>query len=119
MNRRGFMGSILALAAAPAIVRADALMRIVPRYASGGILVPDPTLDFIDLLRNHSVMEKMMRVRVPIISGGLVAAWVPSREAPAERPTFGYREVLISRDLVRDPSPAAQAAVRRLIRGDV
>lgn len=31
MNRRGFLGSILALGAAPAIVRADALMRVVPR----------------------------------------------------------------------------------------
>ncbi len=31
MNRRGFLKSILALAAAPAIVRADSLMRIVPR----------------------------------------------------------------------------------------
>lgn len=30
MNRRGFLSSILALAAAPAIVRADSLMRIVP-----------------------------------------------------------------------------------------
>ena len=31
MNRRGFLGAILAAAAAPAIVRADSLMRIVPR----------------------------------------------------------------------------------------
>lgn len=31
VSRRGFLGSILALAAAPAIVRADSLMRIVPR----------------------------------------------------------------------------------------
>lgn len=31
MNRRGFLSSILALGAAPAIVRADSLMRIVPR----------------------------------------------------------------------------------------
>lgn len=30
MDRRGFLGSILALAAAPAIVRADSLMRLVP-----------------------------------------------------------------------------------------
>lgn len=30
MNRRGFLTSILALGAAPAIVRADSLMRIVP-----------------------------------------------------------------------------------------
>ena len=31
MNRRGFLTSCLALCAAPAIVRADSLMRIVPR----------------------------------------------------------------------------------------
>jgi hypothetical protein len=31
VNRRGFLGSILAAAVAPAIVRADSLMRIVPR----------------------------------------------------------------------------------------
>ena len=31
MNRRGFLQSCLALSAAPAIVRADSLMRIVPR----------------------------------------------------------------------------------------
>lgn len=30
MNRRGFLGSLLAAAVAPAIVRADSLMRIVP-----------------------------------------------------------------------------------------
>ena len=31
MNKRGFIGAILAMASAPAIVRADSLMRIVPR----------------------------------------------------------------------------------------
>ncbi len=31
MNRRSFLSSMLALGAAPAIVRADSLMRIVPR----------------------------------------------------------------------------------------
>jgi hypothetical protein len=30
MDRRGFLGVILAAAAAPAIVRADSLMRIIP-----------------------------------------------------------------------------------------
>jgi hypothetical protein len=30
MNRRGFLGSILALGAAPAIVRADSLMKMLP-----------------------------------------------------------------------------------------
>lgn len=31
MNRRSFMNSILALSMAPAIVRADSLMRIIPK----------------------------------------------------------------------------------------
>lgn len=38
MNRRGFLQSCIALAAAPAIVRADSLMRIVQRELS--IIVP-------------------------------------------------------------------------------
>lgn len=38
MNRRGFLQSCIALAAAPAIVRADSLMRIVPRDTT--ILTP-------------------------------------------------------------------------------
>lgn len=49
LTRRGFLGSILALAAAPAIVRADSLMRVVPRdtgvlLLNGGALVE--TVDF-------------------------------------------------------------------------
>lgn len=38
MDRRGFLGAILAAAAAPAIVRADSLMRIVPRETT--LLIP-------------------------------------------------------------------------------
>ncbi len=34
MDRRGFLGSILAACVAPAIVRADSLMRIIPRETS-------------------------------------------------------------------------------------
>lgn len=34
MNRRGFLTGILALGSAPAIVRADSLMRVVPRDAA-------------------------------------------------------------------------------------
>jgi hypothetical protein len=39
MQRRSFLGSILALAAAPAIVRADSLMRVIPRETS--LLIED------------------------------------------------------------------------------
>lgn len=43
MNRRGFLGAILASMAAPAIVRAGVLMPIKPvdGYFVGGIFVPD------------------------------------------------------------------------------
>lgn len=46
MNRRSFLWSILAAAVAPAIVRADSLMRIVPRET---VLV-DPYFDSVTLL---------------------------------------------------------------------
>lgn len=39
MNRRGFLGSIIAACAAPAIVRADSLMRIVARDAT--VIAPE------------------------------------------------------------------------------
>lgn len=49
MNRRSFISSILALGTAPAIVRADSLMRIVPMdtvveydtYALGYLITPE------------------------------------------------------------------------------
>ena len=41
MNRRGFLGAILVAASAPAIVRADTLMRTVPT----GLLVSTPDSD--------------------------------------------------------------------------
>lgn len=43
MNRRGFLGSILAACAAPAIVRADSLMRLVPTETL--VLSVRPVLD--------------------------------------------------------------------------
>lgn len=72
MDRRGFLGSILALGAAPAIVRADSLMRIIPTdatlilqnamraaWATGGepeFILVHPTLTEIiaTTLRNNS-----------------------------------------------------------------
>ncbi len=39
MNRRSFLGSILLAGAAPAIVRADSLMRVIPREL--GIVTPE------------------------------------------------------------------------------
>jgi hypothetical protein len=47
-TRRSFLGSILALGAAPAIVRADALMRVVPRET---LVAPSGDVFTLDTLR--------------------------------------------------------------------
>jgi hypothetical protein len=52
-TRRGFLGSILALGVAPAIVRADSLMRIVPREttilsAVDHRMLPPGTVTYLD-----------------------------------------------------------------------
>lgn len=60
MNRRGFLGSVLALSTAPAIVRADNLMKIV---------VPKPdkySLDFLLYgLKNDEMMVHSMWLKQP------------------------------------------------------
>ena len=50
MDRRSFLSSILALAAAPAIVRADSLMRIVPVEAE--VLVPMTEFSVVSRIGN-------------------------------------------------------------------
>lgn len=62
MNRRGFLGSILALGAAPAIVRADSLMRIVPSQ----LLVETDALLSYDRITREALRvahEKMVFLR--------------------------------------------------------
>jgi len=76
MNRRGFLGSILALGAAPAIVRADSLMRVVPRDLAL-IEVPD-----VILMAPH--VEKMFHilwVETPCSSN----IWLPHRSKDEAR----------------------------------
>lgn len=46
MNRRGFLGAILAAGAAPAIVKAASLMPVFTRSASG-LFVPPTRLDVL------------------------------------------------------------------------
>lgn len=58
MNRRGFLGSILALAAAPAIVRADSLMRIVP--------LAEPIRAWTKADMEAAIREKMAQLKADI-----------------------------------------------------
>lgn len=93
MNRRSFLSSCLALAAAPAIVRADSLMKIVPRSL---IVYPPETLAFfqqdifIDQMRNFraEVLQELMvwwdtqidRVVYTTLTSGVL---VPEPDAPS------------------------------------
>lgn len=69
MNRRGFLGSILALGAAPAIVRADSLMRVVPREttiltATAGMLTESALEDaMIEIYRLADVRGRLLAIR--------------------------------------------------------
>ena len=58
-TRRGFLGSMLALAAAPAIVRASSLMKIAPgmRELESGIVVPGN-----QLLTIKQITDEALRV---------------------------------------------------------
>lgn len=51
-TRRSFLGSILALGAAPAIVRADALMRVVPASTTVLQIADDVTWSTVDFDRD-------------------------------------------------------------------
>lgn len=55
MNRRGFLSALLSAGAAPAIVRADSLMRIVPLEVE--VLTLDQIRKSADWARRHAVPE--------------------------------------------------------------
>lgn len=82
MNRRGFLGSILALGVAPAIVRADSLMRVIPRN-TGIIAAFDLTGNGRHLYHFKEVMvfptahtEAERRMMQGYLAGGMgIARW--------------------------------------------
>lgn len=96
MNRRGFIGSILALGVAPAIVRADALMRIVPRdviVASGwttfSIAFDGPTSRLVmpEVMVFSTAHDAETRRRVIAYMEGIIAS-IPEE---AGEPVTTYR----------------------------
>jgi len=73
MNRRDFLGSMLAACAAPAIVRADSLMRIVPVET---IVVPPEigvvravTVEIEKLIEYYSMLYQVTVVELDCSSG--------------------------------------------------
>lgn len=61
MNRRGFIGSILAACAAPAIVRADSLMRII---------APETTVATVQW--GHQVVDEYIVTKISEASGNKI-----------------------------------------------
>lgn len=73
MNRRGFIGAILAAAMAPAVVRADSLMRIVPRDAliigGQGVLAGEDMLSFIREQTQFDIARDSLMMSFDIFDG--------------------------------------------------
>lgn len=76
MNRRGFLGAMLAACAAPAIVRAESIMRIAP-----ALIVPDTLLGTPMIFRQYPnnlfldpLGERLQLIREMITYGSLKAA---------------------------------------------
>jgi hypothetical protein len=92
ITRRGFMQSILALAAAPAIVRADSLMRIVPTR----------TL----------ILPATKRMLIPFMKSGYQSFWIDNPFS-ALRPEFSSVVIEVPVDLpYADIQRIARQAVR-------
>lgn len=68
MNRRSFLSSCLALAAAPAIVRADSLMKIVPR----SLIVYPP--EVLVTFQRDILIDQMRNIRTEALQS-LTAWW--------------------------------------------
>lgn len=56
MNRRGFLGAILAAGVAPAVVKASSLMPVFVRKELGGLLVPDGVGGMHVVMRSNSLL---------------------------------------------------------------
>ena len=72
MNRRGFLSSIIALGAAPAIVRADSIMRIMPRDEYVWTQVEMP-LVIVDPENIHDMVSRVLREHMPQIRANIEA----------------------------------------------
>ncbi len=92
MNRRGFLTGILALGMAPAIVRADSLMRIIPREAvllTGKIGYFECTTFTYSRNELGEIIEHTRRAHLPSDAGNYYAIMHPDSAALA-RELLGY-----------------------------
>ena len=81
MNRRGFLAGIIATASAPAIVRADSLMRIVPRATT--LLAPtfyNTTAEEVGRMLGEMAGDKL---DAPALGGDIVSIAIDTRTGRA------------------------------------
>lgn len=72
MNRRGFLGACFLAAAAPAIVRADSLMRIIPKRT---VLLPTWGASVIEMVRDRQAMINVLYGALLTPDGNVIAAF--------------------------------------------
>lgn len=85
MNRRGFLGAILAAAASPAIVRADALMRIQPpeklTFNVLGRYDLEGWFESFVVEADNKLMTRSTKIIVPQYAASLAASILSTKEA--------------------------------------
>lgn len=92
MNRRGFLGAMLAACAAPAIVRADSLMRIVPRDTliaefDFSLLTPQIiTREALRILQNQLSFAVDTSILAPDVFDELIAPYAPVKTILIRKP---------------------------------
>jgi hypothetical protein len=92
MNRRGFLGGILALGAAPAIVRADSLMRVIPLDAGVQTFAWDDGAAEWSGLTVSEIITRTLRARAPQLAANIArqnALLVHLKRRGAVRPWTG------------------------------
>lgn len=97
LTRRGFLGSMLALGAAPAIVRADSLMRIVP-LRPNGIYLPIYYRDLSERNLEQSLIECVRAVDTQGLRIGIQPTKLyihPSRYAEAVKVVRNVLQVVV------------------------
>lgn len=72
MNRRGFLGAILAAGVAPAVVKASSLMPVLVRKELGGLLVPE--VSGMELLQATGGISMITKEALIILERNLVFA---------------------------------------------
>lgn len=86
MNRRGFLSAMLAAGAAPAIVRADSLMRIVPR---------ETLVDMSALAAGDYWGRRLDQLAFQVLTTDMKQVWSRALMAEVNRPPSNFSRFFV------------------------